>query len=165
MTRQTPIREDVTISWAATPGADQKGKGTRPNQGHEDAQGHGYDGVAWYHTRFKVPQRFAGRKLRLNFGGVCGSMNIWVNGQFAAFRAFKLPWWRNPYNQHFDVDLTDVVEGRPGPLDRHPRAQRIRMGRHLPAGVSVRAGRRARWLMGIRQGAVNELRNVPVPNA
>ena len=79
-------------------------------QGHEDARGHGYDGVAWYHTRFNVPQRFASRNVMLNFGGVYGSMNIWVNGRFAAFRRFETPWWRNPYNEHFDVDLTDVIE-------------------------------------------------------
>lgn len=79
-------------------------------KGYEDSRGHGYDGVAWYHTQFNVPERFGGREIKMNFGGVYGSMVIWVDGQFAAYRPFNMPWWRNPYNEHFDVDLTHVIE-------------------------------------------------------
>ena len=79
-------------------------------QGLEDERGRGYDGVAWYFTRVKVPAGFAGRKIHMNFGGVFGKMLIWANGEFGHYRPWTGPWWQNVMNTAFDVDLTDVLE-------------------------------------------------------
>ncbi len=39
-----------------------------------------YRGVAWYRARVAVPAEFAGRPLRLWFGGVDEEARVWVNG-------------------------------------------------------------------------------------
>ena len=79
-------------------------------QGYEDKVGHGYDGVAWYRTTANIPAEFAGRPIKLNFGGVFGKMLIWVNGQFVAYRPFKLPWWLGDYNVTYDIDVSSAIK-------------------------------------------------------
>ena len=79
-------------------------------QGLEDEQGHGYDGVAWYRINVHVPQEFAGREIKMNFGGVFGRMLIWINGRFVDYRPFKTPWWGNAYNSSFDIDVSSALE-------------------------------------------------------
>ncbi len=69
-----------------------------------------YDGLGWYRTTVKVPGKFAGRKINLGFGGVFGRILIWVNGEFIAYRPFKLPWWTNGYNKNFDFEITKAVK-------------------------------------------------------
>ena len=45
----------------------------------------------------------------LNFGGVFGSMQIWIDGVLVADRPYQDPWWYNAYNQYFDIDITGAV--------------------------------------------------------
>ena len=78
-------------------------------QGYEDQAGHGYDGVGWYRTTINVPDEFVDRQIKLNFGGVFGKLIIWVNGEFVAYRPFKTPWWYNPYNTTFDIDISSAI--------------------------------------------------------
>ena len=79
-------------------------------QGLEDKVGHGYDGVGWYRATAEVPAEFAGKTVKLNFGGTFGRMLIWVNGEFVEYRPFKLPWWKHTYNQNFDIDVTKAMK-------------------------------------------------------
>ncbi len=79
-------------------------------QGLHDKEGRSYDGLGWYRTTVKVPGKFAGRKINLGFGGVFGRILIWVNGEFIAYRPFKLPWWTNGYNKNFDFEITKAVK-------------------------------------------------------
>ena len=44
---------------------------------------HYYHGVAWYRARVAVPAAFAGKPLRLWFGGVDEEARVWVNGALA----------------------------------------------------------------------------------
>ncbi len=79
-------------------------------QGLEDSMGRGYNGVGWYRTKVRVPEKFAGQPINLNFGGVFGKLQVYVNGQFAGYRPFRIPWWKNGYNQSFDIDVTDAIK-------------------------------------------------------
>ena len=89
-------------------------------EGYEDKQGHAYDGVGWYRTSIELPDGTPGNsadstqgasdRVLLNFGGVFGTMHIWVNGRFVTYRPFKDPWWRNPYNDTFDIDITEAIQ-------------------------------------------------------
>ena len=79
-------------------------------QGLEDNVGHGYDGVGWYRIEADVPADFAGRAIKLNFGGVYGRMLIWVNGRFVTYHPFKLPWYTSAYCQNFDIDVTEAIQ-------------------------------------------------------
>jgi hypothetical protein len=81
-------------------------------QGLEDEMGHGYDGVGWYRTECEIADGFQGRPLHLNFGGVHGIIHVWVNGRFVTWRPYKLPWFMQPYNRNFDIDVTAAA--RPG---------------------------------------------------
>jgi len=78
-------------------------------EGLLDGEGHGYDGPGWYRTDLTVPEQFAGKKVLLNFGGVFGSMMIWLDGKLVAERPYKDPWWINAYNTSFDVDISEAV--------------------------------------------------------
>ena len=84
-------------------------------QGLEDGAGRGYDGIGWYRIETAVPATFKGRPLKLNFGGVYGKVNVWVNGRFSGYRPFGIPWWKNGYNRSFDIDVSDAVD--PGRLN------------------------------------------------
>ena len=79
-------------------------------QGYETRDGHGYDGVAWYTTRVQVPKRFAGRPIKVNFGGVCGEVLVWVNGRFAGYQPYPRPWWYNQAKQNYDIEVTDALK-------------------------------------------------------
>ena len=54
---------------------------------------------------------WSGGRVKLNFGGVFGRMQIWVNGHFVAYQPFQTPWWQHqPHNRTFDVDVTSAPE-------------------------------------------------------
>ena len=123
--RTDPHREGVIFRWFDVD-ADVSGwdaiRTTRvwEIQGYEDELGHGYDGVGWYRTSIELPKRDPSRpadlrhdpndRVLINFGGVFGRMHIWINGRFVAYRPFADPWWHNPYNDTFDIDITGTVE-------------------------------------------------------
>ena len=79
-------------------------------QGLQDEMGHGYDGAGWYRIEFDVPQRFAGRDMKLDFGGAYGSVKVWLNGQECGERIRKKLWWFFGYNTNFDIDLTEAIK-------------------------------------------------------
>jgi beta-galactosidase len=61
------FRRVVTVphTWNVDPGAEQ------------------YGGVAWYERRIDVPAAWSGRAIRLHFGAVYHSAQIWINGVLA----------------------------------------------------------------------------------
>jgi len=56
-----------------------------------------YHGLAWYRKRVDVPADWAGRRIRLVFGGLLNSVRLWVNGQFVGGR------WTDGNSFYFDV--------------------------------------------------------------
>ena len=78
-------------------------------QGLLDEMGHGYDGAAWYRIEFAVPQRFAGREVKLDFGGAFDNVKVWLNGKECGERLQETAWWFYAYNTNFDIDLTEAV--------------------------------------------------------
>ena len=68
------------------------------------------DRFGWYRTRIVVPDVFAGRPIRLNFGGVSGRMMIWMNGTHAGSRGFRVSPWPDPPDDFADVDVTAAIE-------------------------------------------------------
>jgi len=70
-----------------------------------EAQGYaGYDGIAWYKTRFKIPEEYRGRKLSIAFGAVCEASRIFVNGELAGEHILGS---RRGRNKMFTVPLGD----------------------------------------------------------
>ena len=123
--RTDPHREGVVFRWFDVDADVSDWDAIRTTrvweiQGYEDEQGHGYDGVGWYRTSIELPDGSPSRptnppdgaddRVLLNFGGVFGTMHIWINGRFVAYRPFDDPWWRNPYNDTFDIDVTGALE-------------------------------------------------------
>jgi hypothetical protein len=121
--RTDPHREGVIFRWFDTDTQMGQWDTIRTTriweiQGYEDQRGHGYDGAAWYRTPFELPKTLEpdddeqnnDRQIMLNFGGVFGKMQVWVNGRFVTYRDTRTPWWHNPYNDTFDIDITEAVE-------------------------------------------------------
>ncbi|WP_165444042.1 sugar-binding domain-containing protein [Lachnoclostridium sp. Marseille-P6806] len=69
----------------------------------ENSSGTGYvcGGIGWYRTRFRLPEKSRGRRLRLSFDGVYKHSEVWVNGYYKGFHA-------NGYTP-FAYDITDDV--------------------------------------------------------
>jgi len=80
---------------------------TMEPQGWQDADLQGYDGYCWYRITFTVPERFAGRPLRLFIGALNDQGWFWVNGHYAGTQPFHQYWMRWKY--HHEVDITPFV--------------------------------------------------------
>ena len=79
-------------------------------EGMQDEAGHGYNGAGWYRTELLVPVGFdENDQFFLNFGGVFGSMQIYIDGVLVAERPYQDPWWYNPFNEFFDIDISGSV--------------------------------------------------------
>ena len=58
--------------------------------------------IVWYQREFQVPGQWSGKRIRLNFGAVDYSCQVWVNGNLAiAHEGGHVP---------FSVDITDLLE-------------------------------------------------------
>ena len=76
-------------------------------QGYQDEHLNGYDGMAWYRTRFTVPEKFKDRRIVLFVGGLNNQGWFWVNGVMAGFQTYHSFWQRWLY--HHEIDITDQV--------------------------------------------------------
>ncbi len=76
-------------------------------QGYQDENLRGYDGIAWYRTRFTVPKEFEGREIVLFVGGLNNQGWFWVNGEIAGHQPYHAFWRRWLY--HHEVDITEQV--------------------------------------------------------
>ena len=109
-----PRREGITDRWFEADHDTSQWKPIHTTlfwevQGYESQDGQGHDGVGWYQTKLRVPQRFEGRTIKLNFGGVAGEVLVWVDGQFAGYQPYPRPWWFNRVKQNYDIDVTNAV--------------------------------------------------------
>ena len=77
-------------------------------QGYQNENLHGYDGVAWYRTRFSIPEKFKGKKIILFVGGLNNQGWFWVNGQIAGNQPHHAFWCRWQY--HHEIDISDFVK-------------------------------------------------------
>ncbi len=78
----------------------------------EDPQGHDYNGHAWYRGEVNLPAAAATRPVRLWCGGAINEAWVWINGQYAGHKPFKLWWGRN---QEIDLEVTHLI--RPGQVN------------------------------------------------
>lgn len=77
-------------------------------QGYQDEKNlRGYDGFAWYRTRFTVPAKFKGRRIKLFIGGINNQGWCWVNGAIADQIPYHAGYMRWLY--HCEIDVTDQV--------------------------------------------------------
>ncbi len=76
-------------------------------QGYQDENLHGYDGFAWYRTRFTVPKKFEGKRIVLFVGALNNQGWFWVNGEIAGHQPYHAFWRRWMY--HHEIDVTDQV--------------------------------------------------------
>lgn len=72
-------------------------------QGLQDEQCHGYNGLAWYSTTFRVPKKFKGKPVTLFIGGLNNHGWVWVNGKLAGTQPYHEYWNRWRYHQELDV--------------------------------------------------------------
>jgi hypothetical protein len=77
-------------------------------QGYQDEKTlRGYNGFAWYRTRFNVPAQFKGRRIKLFIGGINNQGWCWVNGEIADQIPNHPGYMRWRY--HYEIDVTDQV--------------------------------------------------------
>lgn len=112
--RTDPRNEGLMYQWYLPEATDADDwhtiETTRPweTQGYQDDSLYGYDGYAWYRTRFDVPAEFEGRRIKLFVGGVNNEAWAWVSQTIAG----HLPhheWWQR-WMYHGEIDITDQVE-------------------------------------------------------
>jgi len=75
----------------------------------EDAAGHDYDGYGWYRFTVDVPANAVNKPLKLHLGGVLNEGWVWINGNYAGHRSWKL-WWEGREGLEMDVDATGKVK-------------------------------------------------------
>lgn len=75
----------------------------------EDEKGHDYDGYGWYRFTVDVPRNLADKPLKLHLGGVINEGWVWINGEYAGHRPWKL-WWAGTAALAMDVDVTGKVK-------------------------------------------------------
>lgn len=72
------------------------------------AGGQDYDGYGWYRMRLDVPAEMVGDPLQLFLGGVLNEGWVWINGNYAGHRDWKL-WWAGTESKQMRVDVTGLV--------------------------------------------------------
>lgn len=75
----------------------------------EKAHGQGYDGLAWYRTRFSLKPAQPGERVSLTFGAVDEACAVWVNGQQVLERVYDAAKNPNSWTEAFEVDVTPFV--------------------------------------------------------
>ncbi|NOY82571.1 MAG: DUF4838 domain-containing protein [Kiritimatiellaeota bacterium] len=71
--------------------------------------GRGYDGLAWYRTRFSVPPADRGKRISLLFGAVDEACTIWLNGKRILDRPYPFRGNKDSWQQAFEVDISKTV--------------------------------------------------------
>ena len=110
--RADPNNEGVVFGWPAADSVDgnwRKMKTTQcwEMQGLQDEEYRGYNGLAWYRTKFSVPAKFKGRRIALFIGGLNNQAWVWLNGKIAGTQPYHEYWQRWKY--HHQLDLTERV--------------------------------------------------------
>ena len=70
-------------------------------QGYE-----GYDGIAWYRLRFKMPPKTECKAVEIHFDAVDESAWVWLNGKYVGQHDVGPSGW----NQPFDLDITREIQ-------------------------------------------------------
>ena len=65
----------------------------------------GYDGIAWYRVKFKMPEKMKCLAVELSFLGVDESAWVWLNGKYVGQRDSGPEGWKFP----FKLDITPEV--------------------------------------------------------
>lgn len=78
----------------------------------EDSKGHDYDGYGWYRMVVDIPAAAVNKPLKLHLGGVINEGWVWINGQYAGHRDWKL-WWQGRKGLEMDVDASGKVKVGP----------------------------------------------------
>ena len=71
----------------------------------EDQGYQGYDGIAWYRIKFKMPPKSACNAVEIHFGAVDETAWVWLNGKFAGQHDVGTAGWNRP----FDLNITDEI--------------------------------------------------------
>ena len=86
------------MRWAS-PGFDDRKWEELNVPGVWEDQGYpGYDGYAWYRKHFRIPGQWAGKKIYLDLGYVDDVDEVYLNGQFIAFRGSFPPNYNTAYS-------------------------------------------------------------------
>jgi len=75
----------------------------------EEHGGKGYDGSAWYRTRFSLPPDAKGKAVRLLFGAVDEACTVWINGKRVLDRPYPYRGDADSWRKAFEVDITPAV--------------------------------------------------------
>lgn len=70
-------------------------------QGYE-----GYDGIAWYRLRFKMPPKTECKAVEIHFDAVDESAWVWLNGKYVGQHDVGPSGWNLP----FDLDITQEIK-------------------------------------------------------
>lgn len=74
--------------------------------------GRDYDGYGWYRMEIDVPAAAAKKPARLRLNGVMNEGWVWINGEYAGHRPWRL-WWAGREPLEMEVDATGkLVPGR-----------------------------------------------------
>ncbi len=71
--------------------------------------GRGYDGVAWYRTRFRISPEEKGKRISLLFGAVDEACTIWLNGKRILDRPYPYRGNKDSWQQAFEVVISETV--------------------------------------------------------
>ena len=66
----------------------------------------GYDGIAWYRVKFRMPPKIKCLAVELSFGGVDESAWVWLNGEFIGQHDIGPDGWKVP----FKLDVTQEIK-------------------------------------------------------
>ena len=74
--------------------------------GSWEKQGYaGYDGIAWYRVKFRMPEKMQCQAVELSFGGVDETAWVWLNGQYIGQHDMGPDGWNIP----FKLDVTAEI--------------------------------------------------------
>ena len=65
----------------------------------------GYDGIAWYRVKFRMPEKMKCQAVELSFAGVDESAWVWLNGQYIGQHDMGPEGWKVP----FKLDITSEI--------------------------------------------------------
>jgi len=79
-------------------------------QGLLAPDGQSYTGHYWYQTTLDLNANQVADNTRMMFPGLFNEAWLYVNGELAAHRDYKEPWWLTDYTLQWDVDLTGKLK-------------------------------------------------------
>ena len=73
----------------------------------ENAGHPGYDGLAWYRTVVRIPEKYRGRQVEMFFGAVDGDAEVYVNGELAGSHILGKD--GKGWDKAFSVDISQNI--------------------------------------------------------